>query len=97
MPVITIFEVNCFSYFRTMSDVYFLIAGIILMLLFVAFFSGIEIAFINANRLGIELKKKQGKLSGIIMSRFMDLPSRFGGLCAPLTKRASRQFFILAT
>ena len=42
-----------------MSDVYFLIAGIILMLLFVAFFSGIEIAFINANRLGIELKKKQ--------------------------------------
>ncbi|HNP24702.1 MAG TPA: hemolysin family protein [Panacibacter sp.] len=64
-----------------MSDVYFLIAGIILMLLFVAFFSGIEIAFINANRLGIELKKKQGKLSGIIMSRFMEQPSRFVGIC----------------
>ena len=32
------------------------------MLLFVAFFSGIEIAFINANRFGIELKEKAGKV-----------------------------------
>lgn len=51
------------------------------MLLFIAFFSGIEIAFISANRLSIELKKKQGKLSGIIMSRFMEQPSRFLGTC----------------
>eukprot|EP01035_Chromulina_nebulosa_P009314 gene9314-12578_t len=33
----------------------------------------------NANKLGIELKKKQGKESGIILSRFLDNPSRFLG------------------
>ena len=64
-----------------MSDVYILLIGIVVTLLFLAFFAGIEIAFISANRLGIELKKKQGKRSGIIMSRFMDHPSRFLGSC----------------
>ena len=64
-----------------MSDVYILLIGIVATLLFLAFFAGIEIAFISANRLGIELKKKQGKRSGIIMSRFMDQPSRFLGSC----------------
>jgi CBS domain containing-hemolysin-like protein len=44
-----------------------------------AFFSGIEIAFISANRLGIELKKKQGRSSGLIMSRLMEQPSKFLG------------------
>ncbi len=51
------------------------------MLLFIAFFAGIEIAFISANRLNVELKKKQGKRSGIILSRFMDKPARFLGVC----------------
>lgn len=41
------------------------------------FFAGIEAAFINANRLGVELKKKQGKRSGIILSRFIDEPGKF--------------------
>lgn len=48
-------------------------------LLFVAFFAGIEIAFISANRLNIELKKKQGKSSGIILSQFMEEPAKFLG------------------
>lgn len=64
-----------------MSEVYLLLTGIFITLLFIAFFAGIEIAFISANRLGIELKKKQGKASGIIMSRFMEEPSRFLGTC----------------
>lgn len=53
--------------------------GIFAALLFVAFFAGIETAFVSANRLGIELKKKQGKASGIIMSGFMERPSGFLG------------------
>ncbi|MEP7318001.1 MAG: hemolysin family protein [Panacibacter sp.] len=54
---------------------------LVVSILLVGFFAGIEIAFISANRLGIELKKKQGKASGIIMSRFMEEPSRFLGTC----------------
>ncbi len=64
-----------------MTEVYILLASIILMLLFIAFFSGIETAFVTANRLGIELKKKQGKASGIIMSKFKEHPSGFLGTC----------------
>jgi CBS domain containing-hemolysin-like protein len=40
-----------------------------------------EIAFVTANRLSIELKKKQGKSSGIILSKFMEEPARFIGTC----------------
>ena len=50
-------------------------------LLFIIFFVGIETAFISANRLGIELKKKQGKRSGIILSDFFERPSDFLGVC----------------
>lgn len=55
------------------------LVGIVLFLLAIAFFAGIEVAFIRANRLAIELKKKQGLGSGIILSRFMDHPSTFIG------------------
>ncbi len=54
---------------------------IAIALLLVAFFAGIEIAFISASRLSIELKKKQGKKSGITLSRFMEDPSRFLSVC----------------
>jgi putative hemolysin len=48
-------------------------------LLFIGFFAGLEIAFISINRLSVELKKKQGKRSGIILSAFLEKPSRFIG------------------
>ncbi len=45
----------------------------------IAFFAGIEVAFVRANRLAIELKKKQGLSSGMILSNFMDHPALFIG------------------
>ena len=43
------------------------------------FFAGIEMAFYSANRLGIELRKKQGLSSGQILSHFVDHPVYFLG------------------
>lgn len=48
-------------------------------LIFIGFFAGLEIAFVSINRLSVELKKKQGKRSGILISQFMEKPSRFIG------------------
>ena len=53
--------------------------GIAATLLFVGFFAGIEIAFVSANKLSIELKKKQGLRSGRILSQFMESPAKFIG------------------
>lgn len=47
--------------------------------LMIFFFSGIEVAFINANKLSIELKKKQGIASGIVLSRLLLHPAQFIG------------------
>src|SRR4051812_9679590 len=69
----------------------FVIVAIGVAILFLAFFSGIEVAFTTANRLGIELKKKQGAPSGILLSRFFDEPSRFIG-----TVLVGFNFFLVA-
>lgn len=53
--------------------------GIVIAWLMIAFFAGIEVAFLRANRLAIELKKKQGLTSGLILSNFMDNPGQFIG------------------
>ncbi|MEQ9285330.1 MAG: hemolysin family protein [Cyclobacteriaceae bacterium] len=50
---------------------------IVVCLLFSALFSGMEIAFISSNRLHIELQGKQGSMSGRIISKFANNPSRF--------------------
>lgn len=50
---------------------------IIIALLVIGFFAGIEVAFISANRLSVELRKKQGSYSGRIWSVFLDKPARF--------------------
>jgi putative hemolysin len=55
------------------------IIAIGLAIFFIAYFSGIEVAFTSANRLNIELKKKQGANSGILLSNLFDNPSRFIG------------------
>ncbi|MEI9934546.1 MAG: hemolysin family protein [Ferruginibacter sp.] len=53
--------------------------AIIISLLFIGFFSGIEIAFVSANKLSIELRKKQGTVSGKTWSKYADSPARFIG------------------
>ncbi|NJL14059.1 MAG: HlyC/CorC family transporter [Microscillaceae bacterium] len=50
--------------------------AIVISLLLSAFFSGSEIAFVSANRLYFELQKKQGVLSGRILSGFFQKPSQ---------------------
>lgn len=52
---------------------------IIFTLLFSAFFSGMEIAFISANKLKIELNKNKGLFSARIMANFMKNPSKILG------------------
>lgn len=54
---------------------------IIASLAFSFFFSGIEIAFLSANRLQVELQGKQGAWSGRIVAYFLETPSRFIGTC----------------
>jgi putative hemolysin len=56
------------------------IIAIAIALLFIAYFSGIEVAFTSANRLNIELKKKQGSSSGLLLSSLFENPSRFIGV-----------------
>lgn len=56
-----------------------LVLYIIICILLIGFFAGIEIAFVSANKLNIELKKKQGTFSGRILSRFMENPAEFIG------------------
>jgi putative hemolysin len=51
----------------------------VLTLLLMGFFAGIEMAFYSANRLNIELKKKQGGTSGELLARFVDTPANFLG------------------
>jgi CBS domain containing-hemolysin-like protein len=52
-------------------------AVILIMLFFSAFFSGMEIAFVSANRLKIELDKNRGHLSGRILAYFVKKTSNF--------------------
>lgn len=56
-----------------------LIAYFLITLLLMAFFAGIEMAFYSANRLSIELKKKDDAATSSLVSRFLQFPSRFLG------------------
>lgn len=56
------------------------ITFIFIFLLLSALFSGTEIAFISANKLKVELKKKKGALRGTIIANFYERPSDFIGM-----------------
>jgi len=50
---------------------------IITCLVLSAFFSGMEIAFVSANRFKIEVDRKKGTLSSSIIGQFLEKPSQF--------------------
>ncbi len=56
-----------------------LILSIIIALLFFSFFTGIEVAFLSANKLQIELQSKHGIASGRILSYFTKKTLYFNG------------------
>ena len=56
-----------------------IIIWFVLTILLMGFFAGIEMAFYSANRMSIELKKKQGRASGQILDQFVDHPVYFLG------------------
>lgn len=53
------------------------IAVILISVLFSAFFSGVEIAFVSANKLKVELDKRRKKVSGRLLSWFNQRESKF--------------------
>jgi len=55
------------------------IIAIVISLVLIGFFAGIEIAFVSVNKLSIELRKKQGSYAGRVWAEFMDTPTRFIG------------------
>lgn len=55
------------------------IAWFIFTVLLMGFFAGIEMAYYSANRLNIELRKKQGGTTGHLLEKFIDAPARFIG------------------
>ncbi len=57
-------------------DIYTIVL-LVLVILVAGFFAGMETAFANVNRLSIELKKKQGRATGKILSGFNEQPARF--------------------
>lgn len=56
---------------------YYNLTIILITLIFSAFFSGMEIAFLSSNRLKIELDKKHGLFSSKIISIFISNPGHF--------------------
>ena len=55
------------------------VIGIVLSVILIGFFAGIQVAFVNVNRLTVELKKKQGKSSSILLSNLIAAPTKFLG------------------
>jgi putative hemolysin len=55
------------------------ITWFLLTLLLMGFFAGIEMAYYSANRLKIELRRKQGGTAGYLLSKFIEAPASFIG------------------
>ncbi len=60
-------------------DTSHLLLYILACILMIGFFAGTEIAFVSANKLNLELKKKQGSFAGNILARFTRTPAEFIG------------------
>lgn len=56
-----------------------LLIPVVITIIFSALFSGLEIAFVTANKLKIEVDKSKDYLSARILSKFVKKPSRFLG------------------
>ena len=55
------------------------VIAIVVSLILIGFFAGVEIAFVSVSKLSIELKKKQGTYVGRIWASYMEKPARFIG------------------
>ena len=53
--------------------------AIVISLILIGFFAGVEIAFVSVSKLSVELKKKQGTYVGRIWASYMEKPARFIG------------------
>jgi len=73
------------------------VVWILVFLLLSALFTGAEIAFLSANKLLIELKKKRGSPQSSILSRFYDDPSAFIGAMLVGSNIALVVFSVLMT
>ena len=51
----------------------------LISILLICFFAGIEVAFVSANKLSIELSKKQGTYSGKTWGNYSEQPTKFIG------------------
>ena len=69
------------------------IIGIIITLLFVGFFAGIQVAFISANKFSFELKRKQGLRSGRVLAQLLEHCSV--QIQAVRTTKNSQTWFVL--
>ena len=74
-----------------------LITTIIIFLFLSALFSGTEIAFISANKLRVELKKKKGARRGRVLAHFYEKPEDFLGTLLVGNNIALVVFTILMT
>ncbi|MFN0082276.1 MAG: hemolysin family protein [Ferruginibacter sp.] len=61
------------------------VVEIFVTLLFIGFFAGVEIAFVSANKLSLELNKKQGNYAGKIWGNYAEHPARFIGTILVIT------------
>lgn len=53
--------------------------AIVASLILIGFFSGLELAFVSANKLSLELRRKQGTYAGKVWGKFSDKPAKFIG------------------
>ena len=70
-------KINVLYYIYLMD--WIAILSILISILLIGFLSGVEMAFISANKLSIELRKKKGTYSGKTWGGFAEKPTTFIG------------------